>query len=59
MCPSSWNLYLDDFPFFGSPLAHQEPKLEVKIAKSKYVRTINKLLLQCNRQNVFRTVEKS
>ena len=29
MCPSSWNLYLDDFPFFGSPLAHLEPELEL------------------------------
>ena len=29
MCPSSWKLYLDDFPFFGSSLAHLEPKLEL------------------------------
>ena len=26
---SSWKLYLDDFPFFGSPLAHLEPDLEL------------------------------
>ena len=29
MCPSSWKLYLDDFPFFGSSLAHLEPELEL------------------------------
>ena len=29
MCPSSWKLYLDDFPFFGSSLAHEEPELEL------------------------------
>ena len=29
MCPSSWKSYLDDFPFFGSALAHLEPKLEL------------------------------
>ena len=29
MCPSSWKLYVDDFPFFGSSLAHLEPKLEL------------------------------
>ena len=29
MCPSSWKLYLDDFPFLGSSLAHLEPKLEL------------------------------
>ena len=28
MCPSSWKLYLDDFPFFGSSLAHLEPELD-------------------------------
>ena len=27
MCPSSWNLYLDDFPFIGSSLADLEPEL--------------------------------
>ena len=29
MCPSSWKSYLDDFPFFGSALAHLDPKLEL------------------------------
>ena len=29
MCPSSWTLYLDDFPFLGSSLARLEPKLEL------------------------------
>ena len=29
MCPSSWNLYVDGFPFFGSSLAHIEPELEL------------------------------
>ena len=29
MCPSSWKLYVDDFPFFVSPLAHLEPELEL------------------------------
>ena len=29
MCPSSWKLYLDDFPFFGSSLAHLEPELQL------------------------------
>ena len=29
MCPSSWKLYLDDFPFFGSSLACLEPELEL------------------------------
>ena len=29
MYPSSWKLYLDDFPFFGSSLAHLEPELEL------------------------------
>ena len=29
MCPSSWKLYLDDFSFFGSSLAHLEPKLQL------------------------------
>ena len=29
MCPSSWKLYLDDSPFFGSSLAHLEPELEL------------------------------
>ena len=30
MCPSSWKLYVDDFPFFfGSSLACLEPKLEL------------------------------
>ena len=29
MCQSSWKLYLDDFPFLGSSLAHLEPKLEL------------------------------
>ena len=29
MCPSSWKLYVDDFPFFGSSLAHLEPKLQL------------------------------
>ena len=29
MCPSSWKLYVDDFPFFGSSLAHLEPELEL------------------------------
>ena len=29
MCPSSWKLYLDDFPFFGSSLARLEPELEL------------------------------
>ena len=27
MCPSSWKLYLDDFPFLGSSRAHLEPEL--------------------------------
>ena len=26
---SSWKLYLDDFPFFSSSLAHLEPELEL------------------------------
>ena len=29
MCPSPWKLYLDDFPFFSSSLAHLEPELEL------------------------------
>ena len=29
MCPSSWKLYVDDFPFFVSSLAHLEPELEL------------------------------
>ena len=29
MCPSSWKLYLDDFPFFGSSLARLEPEPEL------------------------------
>ena len=29
MCPSPWKLYLDDFPFFGSSLAHLKPELEL------------------------------
>ena len=29
MCPSSWKLYLDGFPFSVSFLAHLEPKLEL------------------------------
>ena len=29
MLPSSWKLYLDDFPFSVSPLAHLEPELEL------------------------------
>ena len=29
MCPSSWKLYLDYFPFFGSSLAHRKPELEL------------------------------
>ena len=29
MCPSSWKSYLDDFLFFGSSLAHLEPKLQL------------------------------
>ena len=29
MCPSSWKLYVDDFPFFGSSLACLEPELEL------------------------------
>ena len=29
LCPSSWKLYLDDFPCFGSSLAHLELKLEL------------------------------
>ena len=29
MCPSSWKLYVDDFPFFGSSIAHLEPELEL------------------------------
>ena len=29
MCPSSWKLYVDDFPFFSSSLACLEPKLEL------------------------------
>ena len=27
MCPSSWKLYVDDFPFFSSSLACLEPEL--------------------------------
>ena len=26
---SSWKLYLDDFPFFSSSLAHLKPELEL------------------------------
>ena len=29
MCPSSWKLYVDDFLFLGSPLAHLELELEL------------------------------
>ena len=29
MCPSSWKLYVDNFPFFGSSLACLEPELEL------------------------------
>ena len=29
MCPSSWKLYVYDFPFFSSSLACLEPKLEL------------------------------
>ena len=29
MCPSSWKLHLDNFPFFGSPLVNLEPELEL------------------------------
>ena len=29
MCPSSWKLYVDDFPFFGSSIACLEPELEL------------------------------
>ena len=29
MCPSSWKLYQDDFPFFDSPLARLKPELEL------------------------------
>ena len=29
MCPSSWKLYVDDFPFFSSSLACLEPELEL------------------------------
>ena len=29
MCVSSWKLFLDDFPFFGSSLAHLESELEL------------------------------
>ena len=29
MCPSFWELYLDDFPFFGSCLARLEPELDL------------------------------
>ena len=29
MYPSSWKLYIDDFPFFGSSLAHPKPELEL------------------------------
>ena len=29
MCPSSWKLYVDDYPFFSSSLACLEPELEL------------------------------
>ena len=29
MCPLSWKLYVDEFPFFSSSLAHLEPELEL------------------------------
>ena len=29
MFPSSWKLYLNDFPYFGSSLAHLEPKVQL------------------------------
>ena len=29
MCPLSWKLYVDDFPFFSSSLACLEPELEL------------------------------
>ena len=29
MCPSSWELYVNDFHFFGSSVAHLEPELEL------------------------------
>ena len=29
MCPSSWKLYIDNFPFFSSSLACLEPELEL------------------------------
>ena len=31
MCPSSWKSCVDDFPFFGSSLAHLEPELELEV----------------------------
>ena len=40
MCPSSWKLYLDDFPFFGSSLAHLEPKLQLFEVREINVRQI-------------------
>ena len=42
MCPSSWKLqlYVDDFPFFGSPLAHPKPELELFAVGEIMVRQI-------------------
>ena len=33
MCPSSWNLNLDDFPFFGTSVAHLEPHLASPVCR--------------------------
>ena len=40
MCPSSWKLYVDDFPLFGSSVAHLEPELELFKVWEKLVRQI-------------------
>ena len=40
MCRPSWKLYLGDFPFLGSSLAHLEPKLELFEAWEIIVRQI-------------------
>ena len=40
MCPSSWKLYVDDFPFFGSSIARLEPELELFEVREINVRQI-------------------
>ena len=59
MCPSSWKLYVDDFPFFGSSLARLEPELKLFEVWEIINLQSSSPFLEYNGQNVFRTVEKS